>query len=82
MIASLNAALRSFEAVEANLVKMEKVWSEIETLIPQDIVFDDDPEYESKCRSFVVLLESLPKIDNWKPEIFLMSLGRNCTNSH
>lgn len=70
----LNAALRHFEAAEANLVKIEKVLVEIEAAIPQGIAFGDNPEYESNCRSFNTLLESLPKIDQWKPEIVLMDL--------
>lgn len=70
----LNAALRHFEATEANLVKIEKVLVEIEAAIPQGIAFGDNPEYESNCRSFNTLLESLPKIDQWKPEIALMDL--------
>ncbi len=65
----LNAALRHFESAEANLVKIEKVLVEIEAAIPQGIAFGDDPEYESNCRNFDALLESLPKIDGWKPQI-------------
>lgn len=71
----LNAALRHFEAAEANLVKIESVLGEIEAAIPQGIAFvDDDPEYERNCRSFYALLESLPAIDEWRPEIVLMDL--------
>ena len=71
----LNAALRHFEAAEANLVKAEKVLSTIDASIPQGIVFgDDDPEYEDNCRYFQGLISSLPMIDGWKPSIYLMDL--------
>ena len=70
----LNAALRHFEAAEANLNKTEKVLSEIEASIPSGIAFGGNPEYEANCRSFDALLASLPKIDGWKPDISLMDL--------
>ena len=71
---SLNAALRHFEAAEANLVKMERILGEIESAIPTGIAYGADPAYESNCRSFNALLESLPLIDKWKPAIALMEL--------
>ena len=70
----LNAALRQFEAAEANLNKTEKVLSEIEAAIPGGIAFGDNQGYEANCRNFDVLLASLPKIDGWKPDISLMDL--------
>lgn len=70
----LNAALRHFEAAEANLNKTEKVLSEIEASIPSGIAFGGNPEHEANCRSFDALLTSLPKIDGWKPDISLMDL--------
>lgn len=71
---SLNAALRYFEAAEANLVKAEKVLAEIESAIPSGVVFGDNADYETNCRSFDNLIAALPKIDGWKPEIILMDL--------
>ncbi len=65
----LMKALRSLEAVEANLVKLERLWGEIEALIPSGIVFGDNPEYEDRCRSLLNVLSMLPPIDGWKPEI-------------
>ncbi len=71
----LNAAIRDFEIVETNLVKLEKVLAEIEVAVPNGIAFGlDDEKYENNCRSFNEILKSLPKIDGWKPEITLMSL--------
>lgn len=76
----LNAALRHFEAAEANLNKAEKVLSDIEAAIPSGIAFGDNPEYEANCRSFDALLASLPKIDSWKPNISLMDLDEIAQN--
>ncbi len=77
----LNAALRHFEATEANLVKLERVLAEIEAAIPEGIVFvGDNPEYESNCRSFRTLLESLPAINGWKPEVAIMDLDEIAQN--
>lgn len=70
----LNNALRHFEAVEANLVKIERVLGEIEATIPSGIEFGDNSEYEDNCRFFNSLLESLPRIDDWKPEIRILDL--------
>jgi hypothetical protein len=71
----LNAALRHFEAVEANLVKLEKVLDEITAAIPPGITFGENLEYENNCRIFDSLLESLPLIDGWKPEVQFMGLN-------
>lgn len=76
----LNAALRQFEAVEANLVKLEKVLTEIEAAIPHGIAFGDNPEYEINCMDFDSILESLPKLVGWKPEITLLGLNEIAQN--
>src|SRR5690606_21230647 len=77
----LNAALRHFEAAEANLVKAEKLLSEIESAIPSGIAFvGDNPEYETNCRNFDALIKALPKIEGWKPEIVLMGLDEIAQN--
>lgn len=39
---TLNAALRHFEATEANLVKAEKLLTEIEAAIPHGVTFAPD----------------------------------------
>ena len=76
----LNAALRHFEAAEANLVKAEKLLAEIEAAIPSGIAFGDNPDYEINCRSLDALINALPKIDGWKPEIMLMELDEIAQN--
>lgn len=65
---SLNAALREFEATEANLAKLERLWNQIEAYIPAGIVFGSDPDYDDLCRLFAEILEHLPAIDGWRPE--------------
>lgn len=64
----LMAALEKFEAVEGNLVKLERLWSEIEELMPSGVSFGPDAEYEDRSRSYGAILAALPKIDGWKPE--------------
>ncbi|MFA7834072.1 restriction endonuclease [Aeromonas dhakensis] len=70
----LNSALRIFEATEANLVKLEKLWQEMESVIPIGVAFLEDSGYESNSMDFEKIFDSLPKIDGWKPEIYLMGL--------
>jgi hypothetical protein len=76
----LNAALRHFEAVEANLVKAEKLLAEIEAAIPNGVVFSDDPGYDSNCRHFEALIEAFPRIDGWQPKIHVMELDEIAQN--
>jgi hypothetical protein len=70
----LNAALRYFEAAEANLVKAEKLLADINAAIPIGIVFGENPDYEANCRNLNSLIAALPKIDGWVPKIALMEL--------
>jgi hypothetical protein len=71
----LNAALRQFEAVEANLTRAEKLVQLLETAVPKGITFGDFPEYEQNSRDLDDLVAALPKIDGWKPEICVMDLN-------
>jgi hypothetical protein len=61
------AALEQFEATEANLVKLERLWDEMAAMIPTGVVFGENVEYEDRARSFDLLLASLPKLGGWKP---------------
>lgn len=76
----LNAALRHFEAAEANLGKAEKLLLEIEAAMPSGIAFGKNPDYETNCLNFDALIAALPKIDGWKPEILLMDLDEIAQN--
>lgn len=62
-------ALKQFEATEANLIKLEKLWNELQSLLPDGIQVGESPEYEDRRRAFDDILASLPTIDGWKPEI-------------
>ena len=53
----LMSALEKFEATEANIAKLERLWSELESLVPSGISFGDDPEYEDKTRAYSLLLD-------------------------
>lgn len=64
----INSALRQFEATEANLTKLERLWSEIIKLTPGGLQFGGDPTYEEAVRSYEDLLRALPTIDGWKPK--------------
>lgn len=69
MTSPLMAALEVFEAAEANLIKLERLWEEIQLLIPTGIAFGESPEYEDRCRSMTTVLAALPKLAGWKPSI-------------
>lgn len=64
----MNAALRQFEAAEANIEKLERIWAEMQALIPGGISFGSDPKYEDRNRAYTGVLAAVPKIDGWKPE--------------
>lgn len=60
---TLNAALRQFEAVEANLNKAERLLDALMAEVPQGISFGTTPEYDQNWRDFHELINTLPKID-------------------
>lgn len=62
---TLDEALRQFEATEANLSKLEKVWVEIEKLTPSDVQFGGNKEYDRRRMIFKEILQHLPNIDGW-----------------
>lgn len=68
------AAILQFEAVEANIVKIERLWREMQDLIPSGIDFSENPEYEKKYLYLSDIVKALPKIDGWGPTIHLLTL--------
>ena len=66
-MSNLDEVLRQFEAAEANLSKLEKVWNILEKNIPKGIAFEDKPVYENACRHYKHILAGLPSIDDWRP---------------
>jgi hypothetical protein len=71
----INSALRQYEATEANVEKLERVWGAITKLIPNGLAFGNDPAYEEHVRNYADILRALPTIDGWKPESIPMDLN-------
>ncbi|MFH1687911.1 MAG: restriction endonuclease [bacterium] len=61
----LNEAMKQLDATEANLVKLEKLWKEIRSLIPEVVCFDGDDRYDDRCRQFNGIVITMPKIDGF-----------------
>ncbi len=76
----LMCALEKFEATEANIAKLERLWSELESHIPVGIVYGDDPDYNDKIRAYSLLLGALPMIDGWKPKSSPFTLNEIAQN--
>jgi hypothetical protein len=67
-MSTLAAALQQFEATEANLGKLEKLWGKISKFIPSGPAFGSPPEYEELCLAFRRILPALPAIDATRVE--------------
>ena len=67
-MATLDAALRQFEATEANLQKLNKLWDQIRRHIPSGPAFGSPPEYEELCLAFRRVLGSIPAIGGFRIE--------------
>lgn len=84
-MSQLDEALRKFEAIEANLVKLEKLWDLLRENIPDGIVFGANPVYEKALRSYERMLTGLPLIDGWKPKTIpydLDEIAQNRLDAH
>ena len=64
----INSALRDFEATEANLTKLERLWWEIMKMVPSGLEFGTNPVRGERIRVYEDVLAALPKIDGWKPQ--------------
>ncbi|CAM4361199.1 restriction endonuclease [Nocardia ninae] len=62
----LEKALEHFDVTEANLRRLEKVWSEIASLIPQGIVFGGEERYTELCRAYAAIMKGLPAIGGFR----------------
>lgn len=67
--ATFSNVLEQFEAIEANLAKLERLCDDIQGLIPGGISFGSDPAYEDKCRSAEDIAKHMPAIDGWRPTL-------------
>jgi hypothetical protein len=72
---TLDDALRQFEATEANLEKLEKLWKQISDQMPSDPAFGHPPEYDELCLAFRRVLAALPAIDGFRVEDRLYEYG-------
>ena len=61
-VTTLDAALQQFDATEANLGKLEKLWKQISELLPTAPAFGSPPEYQELCLAFRRVLPGLPAI--------------------
>ncbi len=64
-MSTLNTALKQFEATEANLQKLDNLWEQISSLIPDGPVVGSPPEYEELCWTFRRILPALPAINGF-----------------
>ena len=71
----INTALRQFDATEANVEKLERLFGELRKLIPDGISFGGNAQYDDLCRTFGDVHAALPKIDGWKPGCHLQDLN-------
>jgi hypothetical protein len=71
----INSALRQFEATEANLAKLERIWARITEQTPRGLQFGNDPAYDELIRNYEDIVKALPKINGWKPEDIPMDLN-------
>jgi hypothetical protein len=71
MANQLNDALKQFEATEANLAKLEKLWGEISAMLPNlwaGVIegVDDEDAYRAKELAFQHIVKTMPKIDGYE----------------
>jgi hypothetical protein len=71
---SLRDILRAFEATEANILKLERLWEKMQPHIGSGLGFGSNVEYDSSRRSFTDILSHLPAIDGWRLEDTTCSL--------
>ena len=64
----LNTTLKQFEAVEANLAKLDRLWAQIQELLPGQgsVVLNDPDKYLMLQRSFSQIEKGMPAIDGVK----------------
>ena len=67
-MARLEEALRQFEAVEANLVRLRRLWEKIERALPDGPIFGAPAGYHEWCVAFERIVMGLPAIDGFRLE--------------
>ena len=66
---SMMYAVKAFDGAEANLRKAERLWAKIDAALPRGNSYDPPEDLDDWRRSFQIMIDSLPPIDGWKPEI-------------
>jgi hypothetical protein len=61
----LEELLNAMDRAEANLTKLENVWSRASSFIPTGPARGSDPEYDDLQRAWTDLLPGIPLIDGW-----------------
>src|SRR5438445_797648 len=69
----LNDALKQFEAVEANLAKLDQLWNQIKKLMPSinEIQVKEEEQYLHIMRCFQQITTQMPKIDGFELKVCL-----------
>ena len=65
-VTALDAALQQFDATEANLAKLDSLWTRIRALLPTGPAFGGPPEYQELCLAFRRVLPGLPAISGMR----------------
>jgi hypothetical protein len=69
-MSDLTSAIRQFDAAEANLKRLEELWTEIESLIPAGLVLDTASpralRYAELCRTFRHIRKAMPKLEGFE----------------
>jgi hypothetical protein len=69
MTSPLMDALQQFDATEANLEKLDRLWKAIAALFPSNLEFGDNADYEERSLAYEAILAAVPMIDGWKPSV-------------
>jgi hypothetical protein len=70
-------AIKAFDATDANLKKLEKLWKSIKHDIPEGVCYgiENEQQYDDKCRDFQDIASALPTIDEWQLPVRLFDIN-------
>ncbi len=71
----INDALRQFEITEANLKKLERLWSDLKGIIPRGVAYVESTAYDEKSLAFREILKSMPTIQGFEIADCLLDLS-------
>ncbi|PYI94585.1 MAG: restriction endonuclease [Verrucomicrobia bacterium] len=80
----LNDTLKQFEAVEANLSKLERLWTQIKPLLPaseREASVTDEGKYIELQRSFNHIARGMPRVDGFGLDCCLLDPDEILKNS-